>query len=90
MRPSQREPTHANLPGVTDDDKRMIAGYLGGRKVDVAQLADAKLMPNQCPTNPAIDTLSRVPCGTVGAPTPQRALSTREGRRTFRRSGAQV
>jgi polyvinyl alcohol dehydrogenase (cytochrome) len=54
-------PTHASLPGVTDDEKRMIAGYLGGRKVDAARLTDAKLMPNQCPTNPPIDSLSASP-----------------------------
>jgi len=53
--------THANLQNVTDADKRMIAGYLGGRKVDVGQIADAKLMPNQCLSNPAIDTLSASP-----------------------------
>ncbi len=53
--------THANLEGVTDADKRMIAGYLGGRKVDVGQIADAKLMPNQCPSNPAINSLSASP-----------------------------
>ena len=54
-------PTHANLSGVTDDEKRMIAGYLGGRKVDAARLTDAKLMPNQCPANPPIDSLSASP-----------------------------
>ncbi len=53
--------THANLAGVTDADKLMIAGYLGGRKVDVGKIADAKLMPNQCASNPAIDTLSASP-----------------------------
>ncbi len=53
--------THANLTGVTDDEKRMIAGYLGGRKVDAARLTDAKLMPNQCSTNPPIDSLSANP-----------------------------
>jgi polyvinyl alcohol dehydrogenase (cytochrome) len=56
-----KSPAHANLPGVTNDDKRAIAGYLGGRKPDVAPLADAKLMPNQCPANPAIETLSDKP-----------------------------
>src|SRR5579864_9130117 len=30
--------THANLQGVSDADKRMIAGYLGGRKVDAGPL----------------------------------------------------
>src|SRR5450755_670074 len=35
---------HAKLSDVSDDEKRMIAGYLGGRKVDAARLTDAKLM----------------------------------------------
>ncbi len=34
--------------GPTDEEKRLIAGYLGGRKPDVGKLADASLMPNQC------------------------------------------
>jgi len=53
--------THAGLQGITDEEKKMIAGYLGGRKVNVAKLADAKLMPNQCSSNPPIDTLSANP-----------------------------
>lgn len=43
---------HAQMTDVSDDDKRMIAAYLGGRKVDVGKVTDAKLMPNQCPSNP--------------------------------------
>jgi len=45
------KPSHPQLQGVSDDEKRMIAGYLGGRKVDVAKLTDARLMPNQCAAN---------------------------------------
>lgn len=47
--------------GPTDAEKRLIAGYLGGRKVDVAKIADARLMPNQCSGNPAITDLSAKP-----------------------------
>ena len=62
-------PMHPALPGITDDEKRMIAGYLGGRKADVAKVDDAKLMPNQCPSNPPINHyLARGPCGTDGEP----------------------
>ena len=53
--------THAGLATLKDEEKRMIAGYLGGRKVDAARLTDAKLMSNQCSTNPAIDFLSGAP-----------------------------
>lgn len=52
---------HARMQGPTDEEKRLIAGYLGGRKVDVAQAADAKLMPNHCAANPAIGSLSASP-----------------------------
>jgi polyvinyl alcohol dehydrogenase (cytochrome) len=53
--------THAALADVSDDEKRMIAAYLGGRKVDAAQLTDAKLMSNPCPANPAIQSLTSEP-----------------------------
>ena len=53
--------THANLQGVTDADKRVIAAYLGGHKIDIGQITDAKLMPNQCSSNQPIDTLSASP-----------------------------
>jgi polyvinyl alcohol dehydrogenase (cytochrome) len=55
----QKAPHLAAAPGQakapTDEEKRLIAGYLGGRKVNAAKLTDAKLMPNQCRTNPAIN-----------------------------------
>ena len=53
--------THAKLAEVSDDEKRMIAGYLGGRKVDAARLTDAKLMSNPCPVNPVIKSLTSEP-----------------------------
>src|SRR5579862_7615720 len=33
---------HVPEQGPTDEERRRIAGYLGGRKVDVAKIADAK------------------------------------------------
>ena len=39
----------------------MIAGYLGGRKVDAARLTDAKLMSNPCPVNPVIKSFTSEP-----------------------------
>ncbi len=54
-------PMHPALQGVTDEEKKLIAGYLGGRKADVAKVDDAKLMPNQCPSNPPINPLSANP-----------------------------
>ena len=67
-------PMHPQVQNVTDADKRMIAGYLGGRKIDVAKVADAKLMPNQCASNPPIANLSKSPSWNGwGADPPMRA-----------------
>src|ERR1700686_4531709 len=49
---------HANLQGITDEEKRQIALSLGGRMPGVAQIADAKLMKNQCPSNPPLGDIS--------------------------------
>ena len=43
-------PAHASSASLTDDENRLIAFYLGGRKVDVAEIAKAQHMPNQCAT----------------------------------------
>ena len=53
--------THLRMQGVTDDEKRLIAGYLGGRKANVDAIADAKKMPNQCPGNPGLRDFSTSP-----------------------------
>ena len=45
----------------TDDEKRLIAGYLGGRKLGTAEMADAKRMPNRCASNPPLGDLSASP-----------------------------
>ena len=47
--------------GPTDEERRLIAGDLGGRKVDLAKITDARSMPNQCSTHPAIANLSASP-----------------------------
>jgi polyvinyl alcohol dehydrogenase (cytochrome) len=51
-------PAHSNLQSISDDDKRLIAYYIGGRKVGVADLADAKRMPNQCAATKPINALA--------------------------------
>ena len=48
-------PAHSSVQSLSDDDKKLIAFYLGGRKVGVADLADAKHMSNQCPANKPLD-----------------------------------
>jgi len=52
---------HASLAGVSDADFREVAFYLGRRRVDIAKITDAKLMPNQCPGNSPIGDLSSKP-----------------------------
>jgi len=52
---------HLQAQGPTDEEKRQIARYLGGRKVDVAKTADASVMPNQCRSHPALGDLSASP-----------------------------
>ena len=52
---------HASLTGVADDDWREVAFYLGRRRVDIAKITDAKLMPNPCPGNSPLGDLSAKP-----------------------------
>jgi polyvinyl alcohol dehydrogenase (cytochrome) len=52
---------HATLNGVSDDDWREVAFYLGRRRVDIGKVTDAKLMPNQCPGNSPIGDLLAKP-----------------------------
>lgn len=52
---------HDTLTGVSDADWREVAFYLGRRRLDVAKLPDAKMMPNQCPANAAFGDLSAKP-----------------------------
>ncbi len=43
------------------NDWREVAFYLGRRRVDVAKITDAKLMPNPCPGNSPIGDISAKP-----------------------------
>ena len=52
---------HASLTDATDADWREVAFYLGRRRVDIAKIADAKLMPNPCPGNSPLGNLSSKP-----------------------------
>jgi polyvinyl alcohol dehydrogenase (cytochrome) len=52
---------HTSLKGLTDNDLREVAFYLGRRKVDIGKITDAKLMPNPCPGNSPIGNLSAKP-----------------------------
>jgi polyvinyl alcohol dehydrogenase (cytochrome) len=52
---------HANLQGPTPDEKRLVSAYLGGRKVDMAEIGDAKRMSNRCTTNPPLGDIATRP-----------------------------
>jgi len=52
---------HTTLTGVSDADWREVAFYLGRRRVDIAKITDAKLMPNQCPANSPLGDLAAKP-----------------------------
>jgi polyvinyl alcohol dehydrogenase (cytochrome) len=46
---------------LSDDEKRTIAEYLGGRPLDAKHSGDAAAMANHCPTNPPLTGLSSGP-----------------------------
>ena len=43
---------------LSDDDKRLLAEYMGGRKLDKDDAGDAKNMPNLCASHPAVKDLN--------------------------------
>ena len=46
---------------MTDAQKRAIAEYIGGRKLNVEEIADAKHMANHCTSNPPIADIASAP-----------------------------
>src|ERR1700691_1339536 len=42
---------HTQISGLSEDDKNILAAYLGGRKLGVTEIADAAKMPNRCASN---------------------------------------
>lgn len=47
-----------NAAGLTDDEKRLLAEFIGGRKLDKGNAGDAKSMPNRCSSNPPVKDLT--------------------------------
>jgi cytochrome c553 len=43
---------------LSDDDKRLLAEYMGGRKLDKGDAGDAKNMPNVCANHPPVKDLT--------------------------------
>src|ERR1700730_17762835 len=43
---------HTQIQDLSDDDKKTVAANLGGRKIGITEIADAKKMPNQCTSDP--------------------------------------
>lgn len=52
---------HDTLTDFSEDNKRVVALYLGGRQVGADAIAEAKAMPNHCSSNPAITDISSKP-----------------------------
>ena len=52
---------HTSIEGLTDDDRKLLAGTLGNRPVGAPEVVDAKLMPNKCASNPAITDIANKP-----------------------------
>lgn len=43
---------------LSDEEKRLLAEYMGGRKIDKDDVGDAKNMPNRCPSSPAVKDMA--------------------------------
>jgi polyvinyl alcohol dehydrogenase (cytochrome) len=46
---------------LTDEEKRAVSEYLGGRPLDPTDRGSAASMPNRCPANPPLENLSTGP-----------------------------
>ena len=47
-----------NAAALTDADKRLLAEYMGGRKLDKEDAGDMKNMPNACATHPPVKDMN--------------------------------
>ena len=54
-------PMRVQAADLTDAQKRLIAEFLGGRRLGSAEAGSAKLMPNRCTTNPPLSDPSAGP-----------------------------
>src|SRR5579864_8872045 len=52
---------HEKVQAVSDDDKKTVAAFLGGRRIGVTEIADAKKMPNQCTADPPMSDITAGP-----------------------------
>src|SRR5580704_12304008 len=52
---------HSQISDLSEDDKKALSAYLGGRKLGVTEIADAKAMPNRCASNPAMSDIGAGP-----------------------------
>lgn len=52
---------HTQIAGLADEDKKLISAYLGGRPLGIAEMADAKAMPNRCAANPPMGDIAKEP-----------------------------
>jgi len=55
---------HTGIAGLAEEDKKLISAYLGGLKLGIAELADAKMMPNRCTASAPMGDISKGPAWT--------------------------
>src|ERR1700688_3943807 len=52
---------HTRIQGLSEDDKKMLSASLGGRKIGITEIADAKKMPNRCAADPPMGDIASTP-----------------------------
>lgn len=52
---------HAQIPNLSEENRKTVAEYLGGRPIGIAEIADAKAMPNRCATNSPMKDIATEP-----------------------------
>lgn len=55
---------------MTDEEKRFVAEYLGGRPLDLTRSGSAETMPNHCPGNPPLENPAAAPAWNGWSPDP--------------------
>lgn len=52
---------HTQIQALSDDDKKTVSALLGGRKIGVPEIADAKKMPNRCAADKPMGDIATQP-----------------------------
>ena len=78
-------PTEAPVQSLSDVQKRRVAEFMSGRPMGSINAGEAKSMPNQCASNPAMtDPARSAVVERMGERSRQHALPARRGRAAHR------